>query len=77
VNALTTTMSSAITKERTTSCYFLGTVTSIESGASNAASDWAGSCVIIIERPRNLAEKSRMILWLEADCTSAKTTMCW
>jgi hypothetical protein len=38
-------MRSATTKESTTSFYFLGTVTSIESGASNAASDWAGSCV--------------------------------
>jgi hypothetical protein len=35
--------------------YFLGTVTSIESGASNAASDWAGSCVIIIKRPHEKA----------------------
>jgi hypothetical protein len=43
-------MRSVITKERTTSCYFRGTVTSIESGASNATSDWVGSCVIIIER---------------------------
>jgi hypothetical protein len=39
----------------TTSCYFLGTVTPIESGASNAASDWAGSCVIIIKRPHEKA----------------------
>jgi hypothetical protein len=30
-------MRSATTKERTTSCYFPGTVTSIESGVSNAA----------------------------------------
>jgi hypothetical protein len=58
VNRLTTTMRSATTKERTTSCYFLGTVTSIESGASNAASDWAGSCVIIIKRPH---EKVRWV----------------
>jgi hypothetical protein len=49
-------------------CYFLGTGTSIVSGASNAASDWTGSCVIIIKRPRNLAEQSRIILWLEVDC---------
>jgi putative transposase len=32
-----------------------GTVTSIESGASNAASDWAGSCVMIIKRPHERA----------------------
>jgi hypothetical protein len=55
VNTLTTTMRSATTKERTTSCYFLGTVTPIESGPSNAASDWAGSCVIIIKRPHEKA----------------------
>jgi hypothetical protein len=33
----------------------LGAATSIESGASNAASDWAGSCVIIIKRPHEKA----------------------
>jgi hypothetical protein len=31
--------------------------------------------IIIIKKPRNLAEKSRMILWLEVDCTCATTTM--
>jgi hypothetical protein len=31
--------------------------------------------MIIIKKPRNLAEKSRMILWLEVDCTCARTTM--
>jgi hypothetical protein len=46
---------SATTKERATSCYFLGTGTSIVSGASNAASDWPGSCVIIIKRPHEKA----------------------
>jgi hypothetical protein len=50
-------MRSATTKEKTTSCYFLGTGTSIVSGASNAASDWAGSCVIIIKRPHEKAVK--------------------
>jgi hypothetical protein len=48
-------MRSATTKERATSCYFLGTGTSIVSGASNAASDWAGSCVIIIKTPHEKA----------------------
>jgi hypothetical protein len=43
------------TQERATSCYFLGTGTSIVSGASNATSDWAGSCVIIIKRPHENA----------------------
>jgi putative transposase len=57
-NTLTTTMRSATTKERATSCYFLGTGTSIVSGASNAASDWAGSCVIIIKRPHEKAVRS-------------------
>jgi hypothetical protein len=55
VNTLATTMRSATTKKRTTSCYFLGTGTSIESGAFNAASDWAGFCVIIIKRPHEKA----------------------
>jgi hypothetical protein len=32
-------------------------------------------CIIIIKKPRNLAEKSRMILWLEVDCTRARPTM--
>jgi hypothetical protein len=40
---------------RATSCYFLGTGTSIVSGASNPASDWAGSCVIIIKTPHEKA----------------------
>jgi hypothetical protein len=34
-----------------------------------------GCCIIIIKRPRNLAEKSRMILWLEANCICAKITV--
>jgi hypothetical protein len=48
-------MRSATTKERATSCYFLGTGTSIVSGVSNAASDWAGSCAFIIKRPHEKA----------------------
>jgi hypothetical protein len=35
------------------------------------------SCIIIIKKPRNLAEKSRMILWLEVDCTWAGQLCCW
>jgi hypothetical protein len=38
-----------------------------EAGLCNVAKGWAGCCVIIIKKPRNLAEKSRMILWLEVD----------
>jgi putative transposase len=34
-----------------------------------------GCCITIIKKPRNLAEKSRMILWLEVDCMCARTTM--
>jgi hypothetical protein len=45
----------ATTKETATSCYFLGTGTSIVSGVSNAAGDWAGSCVIIIKKPHEKA----------------------
>jgi hypothetical protein len=29
----------------------------------------------MIKKPRNLAEKSRMILWLEVDCAGARPTM--
>jgi hypothetical protein len=36
---------------------------------------WTGCCIIIIKKPRNLAEKSRMILWLEVDRTCARTIM--
>jgi hypothetical protein len=32
-------------------------------------------CITIIKKPRSLAEKSRMILWLEVDCMCARTTM--
>jgi hypothetical protein len=30
---------------------------------------------IIVKKPRNLAEKSRMLLWLEVDCMCARATM--
>jgi hypothetical protein len=30
---------------------------------------------IIIKKPRNLAEKSWMTLWLEVDCMCARTTV--
>jgi TolB protein len=42
---------------------------------NTVAKGWAGCCIIIIRKPRNLAEKSRMILWLEVDCMCARTTM--
>jgi hypothetical protein len=29
-----------------------------------------GCCIIIIKKPRNLEEKSRVILWLEVDCNN-------
>jgi hypothetical protein len=32
----------------------------------------AGRCIIIIKKPRSLAEKSWMILWLKVDCTCAR-----
>jgi hypothetical protein len=44
-------------------------------GLCNVAKGWAGCCIIIIKRPRNLAEKSRMIPWLKVDCTCARRTM--
>ena len=59
---------------RTTSCCFLVTRKPDEAGLCNVAKGWAGFCIIIIKKPRNLAEKSRMILWLEVDCTCARTT---
>jgi hypothetical protein len=46
-----------------------------EAGLCNVAKGWAGYCIIIIKKPRNLAEKSRMILWLEVDRICARTTM--
>jgi hypothetical protein len=56
------TMRSVIIRERTTSCCFLVTRKRDEAGLRNVAKGWAGCCIIIIEKPRNLAEKSRMIL---------------
>jgi hypothetical protein len=46
-----------------------------QAGLCNVAKGWAGCCVIIIKKPRNLAEKSWMILWLEVDCTCAHRTL--
>jgi hypothetical protein len=57
------------------SCCFLVTRKRDEAGLCNVAKGWAGCCIIIIKKPRNLAEKSRMILWLEVDCTCAGPTM--
>jgi hypothetical protein len=67
------TMRSVIIRGRTTSCCFLVTPKRDKAGPCNVAKGWAGCCIIIIKRPR--AEKSRMILWLEVDCTWAATTM--
>jgi hypothetical protein len=66
------TMRSVIIKGRTTSCCFLVTRKRDEAVRCNVAKGWAGCCVIIIKKPRNLAEKSRMILWLKVDCTCAR-----
>jgi hypothetical protein len=60
---------------RTMSCCFLVTRKRDEAGLCNVAKGWAGFCIIIIKKPRSLAEKSRMILWLEVDCTCARPTM--
>jgi hypothetical protein len=46
-----------------------------EAGLCNVAKGRASCCIIIIKKPRNLAEKFRMILWLEVDCMCARTTM--
>ena len=69
------TMRSVIIRGRTTSCCFLVTRKRDAAGLCNVAKGWAGCCIIIIKKPRNLAEKSRMILWLEANCICAKTTV--
>jgi hypothetical protein len=69
------TMRSVIIRGRTTSCCFLVIRKRDEVGLCNVAKGWAGCCVIIIKKPRSLAEKSRMILWLEANCICAKTTV--
>ena len=69
------TMRSVIIRGRTTSCCFLVTRKRDEAGLCNAAKGWAGCCIIIIKKRRNLAEKSRMILWLEVDCMCARTTV--
>jgi hypothetical protein len=61
---------SVIIRGRTTSCCFLVTRKRDEAGLYNVAKGWAGCCIIIIKKPRNLAENSRMTLWLEVDCTN-------
>jgi hypothetical protein len=48
---------------RTTSCCFLVTRRRDEAGLCNVAKGWAGYCIIIIKKPRNLAEKSRTCNW--------------
>jgi hypothetical protein len=67
------TMRSVIISGRTTSCCFLVTRKRDGAGLCNVTKGWAGCCIIIIKKPRNLAEKSRMIL--EVDCTCARTTI--
>jgi hypothetical protein len=57
------------------SCCFLVTRKRDEAGLCNVAKGWAGCRITIIKKPRNLAEKSRMILWLEVDCTCARPPM--
>jgi hypothetical protein len=54
---------------------FLVTRKRDEAGLCNVAKGWAGCCIIIIKKPSNLAEKSRMILWLEVD--PAQGQLCW
>jgi hypothetical protein len=65
-------MRSVIIRGRPTSCCFLVTRKRDEAGLCNVAKGWAGCCIIIIKKPRNLAEQSRIILWLEVDCTCAR-----
>ena len=50
------TMRSVIIRGRTTSCCFLVTRKCDEAGLCNVAKGWAGYCVIIIKKPRNLAK---------------------
>jgi hypothetical protein len=69
------TMRSVIIRAMTTSCCFLVPRKRDEAGLCNVAKGWAGFCIIIIKKPRNLAGKSRTILWLEIDCTCARTTL--
>ncbi len=71
---LRTIMRSVIIRRMTTSCCFLVTRKRDEAVLCNVAKGWAGCCIIIIKKPRNLAEKSWMILWLEVDSTCAS---CW
>jgi hypothetical protein len=62
-------------ERKTTSCCFLVTRKRDDAGLCSVAKGWAGCCIIITKKPRNLAEKSRMIHWLEVDCTCARPTM--
>jgi hypothetical protein len=67
-------MRSVIIRGRTTSCCFLVTRKRDEAALCNVAKGLAGCCIIIIKKPRNQAEKSRMMLWLEVGCNCARTT---
>ena len=55
------TMLTAIIRARTTSCCSLATQTFTARALYDVASDWEGSCVITIKKPRELACKSWMI----------------
>jgi hypothetical protein len=70
------TMRSVVIKGRTTSCYFLVTRKRDDAVLCNVAKGWAGCCNIIIKKPRNLAEKSWMILWLEGKDNYAPNIAC-
>jgi hypothetical protein len=48
-----------------------------EAGLCNVAKGWAGYCIIIIKKPRNLAKNSRMILWLAAGRRPGVTEHCF
>lgn len=50
-------MLSGITKGKATSCCSLAIQTSTSRSPCNAASDWAGSCAIIIEKQRDRTSK--------------------
>jgi hypothetical protein len=52
------TTGNVIIRGRTTFCCFLVTRKRDEAGLCNVAKGWAGFCIIIIKKPRNLAKVS-------------------
>ena len=68
------TMRSVIIRGRTTSCCFLVTRKRDEAGLCKVAKGWAGFCIIIIKKPRNLVQVSDDPV-AEVDCTWARPTM--